>query len=424
MSRLALFGGEAAVRDPLQPFNGIGAAEREAAMRVLDSPRPLSGFHGSAQPTFFGGSEVQALEAEWRARFGTPHAVAVNSATSGLVAAVGAAGIGPGDEVIVPPTTMSATAVAVLAYGGIPVFVDLEPDYFCLDPAKVEAAVTPKTRAIIAVNLFGHPAELARLRALADRHGLILIEDNAQAILGSENGRACATIGHMGVYSLNVHKHIQTGEMGVCVTERADLAQKLQLIRNHGENVVEWLGVTDLTNAIGFNYRPLEITAAMARVQLGRVDTLVERCERLATALTAGLSDLAGFTPPVVRAGCRHNYFMWTAKFDAAAVGCSRAAFHRALVAEGFPAAIGYVRPLYLLPAFQQRRAIGRDGFPFTLTDRVYAKGLCPVAEDLHENRIVQFQPVAWDVDEHQTEQLIAAVRKVHAAAGQLADQA
>lgn len=417
---LALDGGTPAVSRPIRPFNAIGSDERDAVLRVLDSARPLSGFYGSPQPGFFGGPEVLALESAWCARFGCAHAVAVNSATSGLVAAVGAAGIGPGDEVILPPVTMSATAMAVLAYGGIPVFVDLEPDHFCLDPDLVEAAITPATRAIIAVNLFGHPAELIRLRALADARGLVLIEDNAQAALGTELGRWCGTIGHIGVFSLNVHKHIQAGEAGVCVTDAADFARRVQLIRNHGENVVEWLGVDDLTNAFGFNYRPTEITAAVALAQLGRIEERVARCEHIGTRLSAALHDFPGLVPPPVRTGCRHVYFMWTAKFDAAQVGCSRAAFCNALKAEGVPVAEGYVRPLYHLPLFQQRRAMGRDGFPFTLTDRRYPPGLCPVAEDLYAHSIVQFQPVSWDVDDEQIDMIAAAFRKVHAAAGRL----
>lgn len=417
---LAIAGGKPAVSRPLQPFNGIAAGERDAAVRVIERGT-LSGFYGSPQPRFFGGPEVQAFEQEWAARFGMTHAVSVNSATSGLIAAMGAVGIGPGDEVIVPPYTMSATAVAPLFYGGIPVFADIEPDQFCIDPDAVERAITPRTRAIIAVNLFGHPARLDRLRALADRHGLYLIEDNAQSALAVEDGgRLAGTVGHIGVFSLNVHKHIQTGEGGVCVTADDTLAARLKLIRNHGENAVEWVGVEDLSNIVGQNYRMPEIAAAMARVQLSRLDGLVERCERMASRLSAGLAGLAGITPPAVRPGCRHVYFMWTAAYDAERVGAPRAAFARALAAEGVPVAEGYVRPLYWLPLFQKRIALGREGFPFTLTDRTYPPGLCPVVEDMHINRVIQFQPVSWDADDAQIDMVIDAFHKVHRAVATL----
>ena len=380
----------------------------------------LSGFHGSAQPTFFGGPEVREFEREWCKRFRVANAVSVNSATSALIAAMGAIGIGPGDEVITSPYTMTATAMAPIFYGGIPVFADIESDYFCLDPVAVERAITPRTRAILAVNIFGHPAQLGRLRALAEEKGLYLIEDNAQAVLAEEGGRLAGTIGHIGVYSLNIHKHIQTGEGGMCVTDDPHLAQRLQLIRNHGENVIDWLKVKDLTNIVGLNIRMTELSAAIGRAQLERIDELVERAESIARRLTEGTSGLAGFTPPAVGIGCRHNYFMWSAKIDPAQLGTSRSLFSKALVAEGVPNAEGYVEPIYRIPMFQQRIAIGREGFPFSLSNRTYPDGLCPVAEAMRKTHLLQFQPVSWDVDDEQVEMMIEAVRKVHRQAGSL----
>lgn len=414
--KLAILGAEPTVKPPLSAFNAIGPKEKAAVMDFLDKGSLLSGFHGSARPSFFGGDQVQAFEQEWSARFKVKHSISVNSATSGLMAAMGAIGIGPGDEVIVPAYTMTATALAPLVYGGIPVFVDIEPEYFCLESDLVEKAITPATRAIIAVNLFGHPAELKRLRALADAKGLYLIEDNAQAILAEDDGQLAGTIGHIGIYSLNVHKHIQVGEGGVCVTDDAQLALRLQLIRNHGENVIDWLEVKDLSNLVGFNYRMTEITAAMARVQLERVDELVERVEHVCNSLTAGLSDLPGFTPPKIRAGCRHNYYMWSAKFDAKVVGTTRDKFSKALAEEGFPNAGGYVKPIYQIPMFQQRIAIGKNGFPFSAdsSKRTYPAGLCPVTELMHKESLIQFQPVSWDVDQAQIGMLIDSVRKVY----------
>ena len=416
--RLALHGGPAAVRRPIPEFVGIGAAERAAVLDFLDGQGPLSGFHGSARPTFFGGEQVRGFEAAWAERFGVRHAVSVNSATSALIAAMGAIGLSPGDEVITSPYTMTATAVAPLFYGGIPVFADIEPETFCLDPEEGERAITPRTRAILAVNIFGHPAQLARLRALADARGLYLVEDNAQAVLAEEDGRLAGTVGHVGVYSLNIHKHVQTGEGGVLVTDDADLARRLQLIRNHGENVIDWLGIEDLTNLVGYNFRMTELSAAVGRAQLARIDELVGRAEAVAQALTRGTADLPGFTPPHVRPGCRHNYFMWSARLDPARVGLPRADFCKALAAEGVPVAEGYVRPIYRIPLFQRRIAIGREGFPFALTDRTYPVGLCPVAEAMHETELLQFQPVSWAPDDEQVDMIVEAIRKVHRAAG------
>lgn len=412
MSKLALLGGTPVISGDLPSYPSMGEAEENAVLDVVRSGC-LSGFFGSPGPEFLGGPQVREFEAAWCKNFGVKHTVSVNSATSGLMAAMGAIGISPGDEVIVPPWTMSATAVAPLIYGGIPVFADIEDQTFCIDPDAVRAAITPKTRAIIAVNLFGHPAPLAELRAIADERGLYLIEDDAQAPLADDNRRGTGTVGHIGVASLNFHKHIHTGEGGMCVTDDDDLACRLRLIRNHGENATEELAGGDIANIVGFNLRMTELSAAIGLVQLANIEQHVSRREKLAQHLSDGTRDLAGWTVPVVREGCRHNYYVWNARYDADAVGVSRELFSKALAAEGFPHAVGYVAPLYRLPLFQQRKAIGRDGFPFSLGERSYEDGLCPVTERLHEREAVMFEPCAYDVDDELADCLVEAVRKV-----------
>lgn len=417
--RLALLGGTPVIESPFAAYKSMGDAEEEAVRRVVQSGC-LSGFFGSPGPEFGGGPEVRAFEQEWSARFGIKHTISVNSATSGLIAAMGAIGISPGDEVIVPPWTMSATVAAPIFYGGIPVFADIEDETFCIDPAEVEKQITDKTKAIFCVNLFGHPARLHDLRALADKHGIYLIEDNAQSPLGSENSRPTGSIGHIGVYSLNFHKHIHTGEGGMCVTDDGDLATRLKLIRNHGENCTDMLDGGPITNMVGMNLRMTEMSAAVGRVQLANADAHVDIRESIAKRLTDGLQGLEGLTPPVTRDGCRHNFYVWMMKVDEAALGISRALFSEALAAEGFPHATGYVAPLYRLPMFRDRIALGRDGWPFTLTERTYDDLSCPVTEDMHENRALLIEPCAYDLSDADVEKMIAAVRKVHAGRDQL----
>ncbi len=418
--RLAILGGSPVVPDPLPPYRSVGRAEREAVCAVIDSGC-LSGFYGSWREGFLGGPTVRAFERAWAERFGVEHAVSVNSATSGLSAALGAIGIGPGDEVIVPPLTMSATVVAPLIYGGIPVFADIEPETFCLDPAAVRRAVTPRTRAILAVNLFGHPARLAELRSLAEELGIALVEDNAQAPLAAEGARLSGTVGHIGVFSLNEHKHLHTGEGGMCVTADDDLAQRLRLIRNHGENVVEPLAIEGIVNLVGFNFRMTELSAAIGLEQLRRIDAHVERREALGRRLTVGAEGMVGLTPPRVRPDCRHVYYLWALRFDEDAMGIRRERFSEALRAEGFPNFTGYVRPLYRLPVFQRRIAIGGRGYPFDLTTVRYEKGLCPVAERMYERELICFEPCRYEVGRPQTELLIEALHKVYAHRGALA---
>ena len=419
MSRLALLGGEPVIGHDLPPYPSMGEAEVAAVTEVVRSGC-LSGFFGSPGPEYLGGPRVRAFEAAWAERWSVGHAVTVNSNTSGLTAALGAIGIGPGDEVIVPPWTMSATAMAPLFWGGIPVFADIDDETFCLDPAAVRAAVTERTRAVLVVNLFGHPARLAELRGLCDERGLKLIEDNAQAPLAAEHGALAGTVGDIGVFSLNFHKHIHTGEGGVCVTDDDGLAQRLQMLRNHGENMTEAWELDDITNMVGMNLRMTELSAAIGLCQLDRLDEHVDRRERLARTLSDGTRDLEGWTVPAVREGCRHNYYEWVVRYDAETMGVSRELFSKALAAEGFPHFTAYLAPLYRLPLFQERKAIGPDGFPFTLTERTYPDGLCPVTERLHEREAILFEPCAFDVDEATAEKLVAAVRKVHAGRHQL----
>jgi len=419
MSSLAILGGVPVRTGSLRPYRSIGPAEIEAVKRVAESGC-LSGFYGSAGREFLGGPVVQEFEQAWRRHFGVRHAVSVNSATSGLYAAMGAIGLSPGEEVIVPPYTMSATVVAPLIYGGIPVFADVDRESFTLDLAAVEAAITPRTRAILVVNLFGQPARLHALRELADRRNILLVEDNAQGPLAAECGRYAGTIGHIGVFSLNYHKHIHTGEGGMCVTDDDVLAQRLQLIRNHAESVVESDGVTDLTNMVGFNYRLSELSAAVGIQQLREVEKHVARREHVGRRLTEGIAGLDGLLAPCARDRCRHVYYVWALLVDPNRLGATRAQFSRALTAEGFPHFCGYVAPLYRLPLFRQRIAIGRNGFPFTLSDVRYQDGLCPVTEALHERELIGFEPCAYELDDAEIDQLVAAIRKVHAARDQL----
>jgi dTDP-4-amino-4,6-dideoxygalactose transaminase len=412
MSRLALLGGKPEVHGPLPGFRSIGSEERARVNAVIDSGL-LSGFYGSPGEAFLGGPHVREFEARWVEAFACKHAVSVNSNTTGMVAAMGAIGLSPGDEVIVPAYTMSATAMAPLAYGGIPVFADVREDDYCLDPEKVAGEITPKTRAILVTNLFGQPARLTELRQLADAHGIYLIEDNAQGPFAQEQGRHAGTIGHIGVFSLNVHKHIQTGEGGVCCTDNDALAQRLQMIRNHGENVVESSTMEDLSNLYGFNFRLTELSAAVGLAQLEKASAIIDGRIQLAERLSQGLAGIEGITVPHVRPGARSVYYAWAARIDSDRLAISRSMFLKALAAEGFPAYGGYVAPLYRLPLFQRRMAMGRHGFPFTLTNRTYSNGLCPVTERLHERELWLYEICAYDPSDDQIDQMIAAVHKV-----------
>lgn len=310
---------------------------------------------------------------------------------------------------------MSATATAPLFYGGIPIFVDIEEEYFCLNVDLVKKKINSKTKAIIAVNLFGQPASLHKLRKLADKNGLILIEDNAQGPTATENDIYTGTIGHIGVFSLNYHKHIHCGEGGMCTTNENDLALKMELIRNHGEACVEAAGVKDISNTIGTNLRLSELSATIANQQLKKSEKLVNDRVILAEKLNSGLSGFEGFHIPKVRSDCRHVYYMWQARVDSEVIGVHREIFAKALNAEGFPNFTGYVPPLYWLPVFQKKIAIGDKGFPFNLNPDVsYSRGICPVAENFHLNESLGFDICDISATDNQVNQMISAFHKVY----------
>jgi dTDP-4-amino-4,6-dideoxygalactose transaminase len=416
VAKLAINGGSPVRSTPFPLYVTIGEEEKRAVMEVLDST-VLSKFLGTWSPDFFGGPRVQKLEREWAEYFGIRHAVSVNSATSGLYAAVGAAGVGPGDEVIVSPYTMTASATAALVYGGIPVFADIDPDTFCLSPASIRERITPRTRAIIVVDIFGHPAEMDEIMQIAREHGLVVIEDAAQAPGAHYHGRNAGTLADMGVFSLNYHKTIHCGEGGVVVTNSDEYAERLQLIRNHGEVVVQRKGTANLVNMVGFNYRMTEIEAAIASEQLKKLESLVVPRIAAAEFLTRELAGLPGLMPPVVRPNVRHGYYIYVMKYDAAATGVPRTTFAKALRAEGISLGEGYVEPIYLQPMYQQQIAFGKDGFPFTYPgyrgELNYAKGICPVTERMHFEALLYGDFCHAAMTRQDLADIVSAFRKV-----------
>ncbi len=426
MSTLAINGGDPIRTKKFPAYRVIGQEEKEAVARVMDSGI-LSRYLGCWHEDFYGGSEVQAFEKEWAEYFGVKHAFAVNSCSSGLIAAIGALDIGPGDEVIVSPYSMCVSATAPLWYGAIPVFADIEPDYFCLDPESVEARITAHTKAIIVVDLFGQPYNAERINAIAKKHGIPVIEDCAQAPGAFYKGRAAGTLADIGVYSFNYHKHIHTGEGGMVVTNNDILAEKISLIRNHAEAVVGSKGVVNLTNMIGQNYRLTEIQAAIGRMQLKKLKPIVDERVQNCHYLSEKLSQLPGIYDPGVRPDSTHVYYQQAMLYKEEEIGIPRNTFIEAVAAElpvtelreaeGVKLEYGYVEPLYLLPIFQKQIASGSRGFPFSLAkDRgiSYDKGICPVVERLHEKELFTNEFIRPDATTKDLDDVVAAFKKVY----------
>jgi perosamine synthetase len=387
MAKLALHGGDPVRKDPYAPYNTIGEAEKARALEVLDSG-VLSGYVARGNHQFGGGPAVTELEDAFRSQFGVRHAVAFNSATSALHGCLVAIGIGPGDEVIVPPYTMSATAMAVMMCGAVPVFADIEPDMFCIDPDRIISAITERTRAVIAVNLFGLPADLVRIGQIAEEHGIILVEDNAQAPLATCSGQLAGTIGSLGVFSLNRHKVIQCGEGGVALTDDDEYAERLQLCRNHGEVIPPDWGRDEPADIVGYNYRLPDLLAAVAIPQVGRLSQLRDARVKLADLLTSALADVEVLAPPRIRNDCTHSYYLYPMLYNRDVLGISRDVFLDALQAEGVHAA-RYVTPIHLLPIFQKHQRPSDPGFdrlfPGYDGECSYGRGQCPTVERVRD---------------------------------------
>jgi perosamine synthetase len=415
-STLALLGGKPTIEQPLELFKSVGEDEVAAASEVIRGG-VLSAYIGAPGDGFMGGPKVKAFEAQAADYFGVKHAVAVNSWTSGLIAAIGAIGLEPGDEVITTPWTMAAKATAILHWNGIPVFADIDPVSFNISPESVERLISPRTRAIMAVDIFGQSADMKALRAIADRHGLKLLGDTAQGPGARYGEKATGTLADIGGYSLNYHKHIHCGEGGILITNDDRLARRLCLIRNHAEAVVRSDDPAELSNMLGYNFRMGEIEAAIASVQLRKLAARVESRQRAAAELNAGLAGLPGLATPVVSEGCTHVYYIYGLTLDTKALGVSRQKIVEALRAEGVPGVMAGYQNLHLLPLFRHRIAYGSKGFPWTSPycsrDVTYGPGLCPVAEELHATSFFGLNLCMCEFHPADIALVVAAFRKV-----------
>jgi dTDP-4-amino-4,6-dideoxygalactose transaminase len=423
VNKLALFGGEKTINTIFDPYSSIGAEEKNAAMNVLETG-VLSQYLGVWHENFYGGTQVQQFERNWESYFKVKHAVTFNSLTSGLIAAVGALGIEPGDEVIVSPWTMCATATAILHWNAIPVFADIEAKTFTLDPISVEANITSYTKAIIAVDIFGQSADMQALQGIAQKYNLKLISDTAQAPSATYNGQFTGTIADIGGFSLNYHKHIHTGEGGMMVTDDDAYAERMRLIRNHAEAVVGNKGEIDLSNMLGYNFRLGEIECAIGIEQLKKLDNLVCHRQKSAKRLTVGLQGLLGLQTPMIKPNCTHVFYIYGIVLDIEVLGVTRQKIYDALVAEGVQGLItGYVN-VHMLPMYQQKIAYGTQGFPWSSDichrDVNYQKGICLVAETLHEQNFLGYQMCLNDLTDFDVDLIISAFHKVWSALNEL----
>ncbi|MCD0443730.1 DegT/DnrJ/EryC1/StrS family aminotransferase [Glycomyces sp. A-F 0318] len=325
----------------------IGEDEIEAAVAVLRSGMVVQG------------PEVAAFEDAFAKVAATAHCVAVNSGTSALQLALTAMGVGPGDEVVVPSFSFAASANAVRLVGADPVFADIEPDSFCIDPDSVAALIGPRTAAIMPVHLYGHPADMARLTALAERHSLAVLEDACQAHGAQIDGKPVGSFGAAGAFSFYPTKNMHALEGGMVSTDDARLARTLRLLRNQG---MEQRYANEI---VGANMRMTDVAAAIGRVQLTRLEEWTEARRAAAARFDSAFADAAAVTAPPVAAGVRHVYHQYTIRVHS---GRDRA--QELLREAGVGSAVYYPTPIHRLAPY----AAGGADLPET--DRAAAEVL------------------------------------------------
>lgn len=305
----------------------IGEEERAEVDRVLRSGMLAQG------------PEVASFEQEFRGVVGGAECVAVNSGTAALHLGLIAAGVRSGDEIIVPSFTFAATGNAVALAGATPVFADIEPTYFCLNPEAVEAAITDKTVGIMPVHLYGHPANMTDLRAIAEQHGLALYEDAAQAHGATWEGERVGTFGRFGAFSFYPTKNMTSGEGGMVTTGDGSLARGIRLLRNQGmERRYE-------NEVVGFNARMTDVHAAIGRVQLRKLEEWTKARQANAAYLS---THLRGVVVPAVAPSATHVYHQYTIRVEASC----RDDFVKSLADMGVGSGVYYPIPTHRLPSF------------------------------------------------------------------------
>ncbi len=393
-AQLALYGGTP-IRRELLPYgrHEISDADVEAVTRALRSDWLTSG------------PLIGEFEAAFASTVGASHAVAVSNGTAALHAAMFAIGIGPGDEVIVPPMTFAASANAIVYQGGTPVFADVDPDTLLLAPAQVAAKITPRTRAIVAVDYTGQPCDYDALRAAAAGAAAIrIVADGCHALGARDRGRRVGAIADLTAFSLHPVKHITTGEGGVTTTDDPALAARMRTFRNHGissdhrQRSAQASWVYEIAE-LGYNYRLTDIQCALGLSQLPRLDARIARRQEIAAAYTRAFAQVPEIRPLALRDDVVHAYHLFVIRAEMARLGCDRETLFAALRREGIGANVHYI-PVHLHPFYRRRFQTG--------------PGLCPVAETAYES--ILSLPMFPAMTTRDVEDVVEAVTKVVAA--------
>jgi perosamine synthetase len=349
---------------------------------------------------------MRRLEEAFAHRFNSKYAIAFVNGTATMHAALEAYGIQPGDEVIVPPLTMSATTFAVLQANATPVFADVDPDTFQISAASIAERITPKTRAIITVALYGLSPDMDAIMAIAKKHNLFVVEDNAECFLGAYKGKMVGTLGDCASFSFQSSKHLTSGEGGMIITDNLELAEKIRKVQSLG-----YAGVSATKGKItkrdiqdpdysrhvtmGWNYRMPELCAAVALAQLENIDALVGRRVTVASMFEEVARDFDWFVPQQVGSEYQNSYWTWVVRLDRSDITWHQ--FRDRFLEKGGDGVYAAWKLTYLEPMFQSMNLLGRERFISSDNREKYKRGLCPIAEKIAP-KLLQFKTNYWDI--------------------------
>jgi dTDP-4-amino-4,6-dideoxygalactose transaminase len=408
MGTLAIHGGPPVRTKPFPAWPIFGSEEEQALLRTLHSGR-----WGRLD-----GDEVNRFERAFADYHQAKHGIAVVNGTVSLRIALLAAGIEAGDEVIVPPYTFLATASAVVEANATPIFVDVEMDTFNIDPQAIEAAITPRTKAVIPVHIGGLPANMDAIMDVARRRGLTVIEDAAHAHGAAYRGRRVGAIGHMGSFSFQSTKNLCSGEGGIILSNDDELAQRCRSVHNCGRIAG---GAWYEHHVMGGNYRLGEFQGALLNAQMTRFEAQAETRQRNGKRLAERLAHLPGVYPQPRSADCtRHGYHLFLFRLNPDQLGVSREAFLKAIVAEGVPASSGYVVPLYRQPVYLNKAFGPYRGCDAAHPNLDYHKVRCPNCETICATQGAWLEQRLLLGTDQDVDDIAAAFEKVHENRGSL----
>lgn len=400
---LALHGGSKVKMTPFGTGKRFGLEEAKELLEALEQNTLFYHF----------GKKVKQFLQDFNDMYGVKYSVATSSGTASIHVALGAAGITVGDEVITSPITDQGTLVGILYQNAIPVFADLDPHTYNMDPKSIEARITKRTKAIVVVHLAGNPCDMDPIMDIAQKHGLKVIEDCAQSYLCRYKGRLVGTIGDYGCFSTNDFKHLSTGDGGI-VTINSGSEADFHTVHAFADKNYQRLGNTVLRDLsyLAPNYRMTELQGAVGIAQLKKLTWICEQRHLIGERITEGILDLSGIAPHRVTPEGWSSYWFYMLRIDESELGCSREQFSEALAAEGISNSAGYIpQVVYMQKMFQNKQAYLNSHFPFELSDVTYPEGLCPVAEQILLTAIRI--PISEFYTEQDIEDIILGIRKV-----------